>query len=140
LKEKGIGMLVTNGNPDRESDFQIVIRISIGAGESEEIRSALAWGVSEREEIFDPYEVDRYWDQQNASTTRDGHSMYMLAKTKSALEKSLLDAPVDSSAILPMRRTNIERGIALVEKALRLALKAASILASKHAIADLTAD
>lgn len=133
-------MLVTNGNPDRESDFQIVIRISIGAGESEEIRSALAWGVSEREEIFDPYEVDRYWDQQNASTTRDGHSMYMLAKTKSALEKSLLDAPVDSSAILPMRRTNIERGIALVEKALRLALKAASILASKHAIADLTAD
>jgi hypothetical protein len=128
---------INTGSPDPESAFEVLIRVAIGAGESSQIRSALAWGVPERrlEDSSENSAIDRYWDKANAGTERHGHSVDYLLKTKEALQESLFDSPSGSR-----RQRDVEEGIAIVDVALAIAQCALSNLAASAVMKDLTAD
>jgi hypothetical protein len=126
---------ITTSTPDREADFGIVIRISIGAGEASEIFSALEWSIVDRREASgsdDKSPLDTYWDGRTDAAYKVGHSSDILLQTREALQESLWNAKAESS-----QAKGIHRAILLVERALELAQSTMAILASEHVMRSL---
>lgn len=126
---------ITTSTPDRESDFEIVIRISIGAGEACEIRSALEWSIVDRREASGSDNkplLDTYWDGKTDAAYRIGHSSDILLQTREALQESLWGAKPESTRAKQIRRAKL-----LVERALWIAQNTLSTLASEHVMRSL---
>lgn len=123
---------ITTSTPDREADFGIVIRISIGSGEACEIHSALEWSIVDRRTGSSPDGLDTYWDGKTNAAYKVGHSSDILLQTREALQESLWNAKALSS-----QAKEIHRAILLVERALELAQNTMAILASEHVMRSL---
>jgi len=108
---------VTKSFPDRESEFEIVIRVAIGAGESSAIQSALMWSIVDRrgDEESTP-QLDLYWDSgtvQACSAIENGHRAEMLLATRKALAESRWEWPRGSR-----QEREISLAVSILDRAL----------------------
>jgi len=120
---------ITSSDPDREEEFQIVIRVSIGAEGAEKIRRALLWSLPERrlESGFDetPY-LDTYWDGKTNAAAQVGHSADMLQCTRWALRDSMYGSS--------FRVKEISRAIRVLESAIALSCNAKDALVASDGV------